>query len=164
MALISDGSTVSETPKSESETHRSESTNAFEYNNFIVGTIGVHTLFEGRAFGGATAHLGGRVNNRGFGVLGSYEGGGVEIEGIDATVHMVNLSVAFSYKLRNSTILVSVGGTGGHISLDDYDEAGAGYGIASSFSYLYQPDNKFTLMLQARKQGKGIMLSAGVGF
>lgn len=114
--------------------------------------------------GGVTAHLGGRVKNRGFGILGSYEAGIVEVLGYEMTAQIVNISAAGSYKLGNSTILISLGITGGYLSLEDFDEGATGYGIASSFSYLYQPDNKFTLMLQARKQGKGIMLSAGVGF
>lgn len=147
-----------------SQTSKSESADTFRSNNFIVGTIGLHTLFEGRAFGGITAHLGGGRETKGFGILGSYEGGNVDVLGYDATIHILNLSAAFSYRFGDSSILVAIGVTGGSISLDDYDEEESGSGFSSSFSYLYQPDNKFTFMLQGRRQGKGIMLLAGVGF
>ena len=147
-----------------SEDSKSESPNTLTYNNFIVGTIGLHTLFGGRAFGGLTGHLGGRVENKGFGILSSYEIGQIESEGFEITAQVINISAAASYKLGDATILVALGGTGGSLSLDDFDIEGEFYGITSSFSYLYQPDNKFTLMLQGRLQGKGIMLSAGIGF
>lgn len=144
---------------------QSEKPNTIKYNDFFLGTIGLHTLFEGTAFGGLTAYLGGRKTSKGFGVLGSYEVGALDIAGYDTLIQIVNISLSFSYKIGKSTILSSAGVTYVRGSAIDYDDMEVEVGGATaSISYLYQPDNRFTLMVQGRLQGRGIMLSAGVGF
>ena len=146
-----------------SETPKSENNNSIKWNPFLLGTIGFHSL-DGEAYGGLTGYLGGYKTSKGFGILGSYEVGGTDILGYDATVHILNVSASFPYKFGNSTILLSIGATFGFVYLEDFNLGKEGRGRTVSITYLYQPDSKFTLMLQGRRQGKGIMFSAGVGF
>ena len=142
---------------------QSKNDNSIKWNPFLLGTIGFHTL-DGTAFGGLTGYLGGYKTTYGFGLLGSYEVGGTDILGYDVTMQILNISASFSYKLGNSTVILSSGATFGFFSIESLDIGREDSGRTTSITYLYQPNNKFTLMVQGRIQGKGIMFSAGVGF
>ena len=144
------------------ETQSAQKSN-INWNPFLLGTIGVHTR-GGNAFGGLTAYIGGYGKRQGFGILGSYEIGRTTELGIDLTGHIGNVSVAFSYKIGKSTVLLAGGITAGYVTADDFDIGVARSGVSSSITYLYQPDNVFTFMIQGRRQGQGLMFSAGVGF
>lgn len=151
----------SETPKSERGViHNLKTLIPFKHDAFFLGTIGLHTSFEGTAFGGLTAYLGGRKTSKGFGILGSY-GAGV---GYDTRIQIMNISASFSYKIGKSTILLSGGFSHVHFYDNMYviDEEESGSIV--SITYLYRPGNRFTLIAQGRLQSRGIMLSTGVGF
>ena len=87
---------------------KSAQPNTINWNPFFLGTLGVHTL-DGIAFGGLTGYIGGYGVRKGFGILGSYEIGRTTTLGFDTTVHIGNVSAAFSYKLGRSTIFFSCG-------------------------------------------------------
>lgn len=135
----------------------------FRWDDFFLGTLGVHTL-DGIGFGGMTGFIGASGGTKGFGLLGSYEVGSADVLGYDATVRLMNLSGAFTYRIQKSLFLLSYGVAGGGVEIEDFDIEEFGSGTTFSITYVYETGSVFNFMAQARRQGQGLMLSAGVGF
>ena len=138
--------------------------NSIKYDDFFLGTIGFHSI-EGIAFGGLTAYLGGYKTRKGFGVLGSYEVGAKTEGGYTLRAQIFNLSLSFTYKLGRSTIHLSGGYSGVRGTVSEVKGFREVYhGSSYSITYVFRPDINLIFMGQARLQGQGIMISAGVGF
>ncbi len=145
--------------------------NTTEYESFFTGTYSLYTFsghradggFEGTTFGGFTAYWdwGGHTNSIGFGILGSY---GVGLPETNPNIQIANISPSFSYSIgKLITILASIGFTYVRIpytiryyygdGYNDYHEGTDydGYTCPTvSMSYLYQPTNRFRLMVQGQ--------------
>lgn len=135
-----------------------ENSNTIQYNAFFLGTSSLYTFFQGTVYGGFTAYLGGHKTSKGFGILSSYGVGGSNIDGYDTRIQIANISPSFSYKIGKSTVLSSVGVTYVHASATDYDVTEVEVGNPTvSLSYLYQPNNLFTLMVQGQLQSRGVV-------
>ena len=133
----------------------------YALDGFLLGSLGVHTA-DGNAFTGLTGYLGGRKGNKGFGVLGSYEVGAVSAYGEDIRLQLINVYFSGSYRIGQSIILLSYGGSHLIATLDEDKDERSGDVMAITYAYNY--DSRFVFMGQVRVQGKGLMLSAGVGF
>ena len=133
----------------------------FKTSGFFVGTLGYYTYNE-TPFGGLTGYVGVSRNNRGVGVMGSWEVGNTTFEGYDAQLQFTNFYFSASYKIDRSTFMVSRGFSTVKGSLEEFEISRSGY--ATAITLIYETGSVFTLMGQARLQGQGIMLTAGVGF
>ena len=133
----------------------------YALDGFLLGSLGVHTA-DGNAFTGLTGYFGGRKGSKGFGVLGSYEVGAVSAYGEDIRLQLINVYFSGSYRIGKSLILLSYGGSHLIATLDEDKDERSGDVMAITYAYNY--DSRFVFMGQVRVQGKGLMLSAGVGF
>ena len=132
--------------------------NTIKYDGFFLVTSSLYTFFQGTVYGGFTAYLGGHKTSKGFGILSSYGVGGSNIAGYETNIQIANISPSFSYKIGKSTILSSIGVTYVHASATDYDVTEVEVGNPTlSISYLYQPNNLFTLMVQGQLQSRGVV-------
>ena len=135
----------------------------FKWDYFLLGTLGLHTS-DGNAFTGITGYVGGGKTNKGFGVLGSYEVGSVDSYGYDVRLQLINVYLTGSYKIGNSTIFLSYGVSNLIASVEEEEERVEKSGDVVAITYTYDHNNRFIFMGQVRAQGRGLMLSAGVGF
>lgn len=90
------------------------------------GTHGYYTYNEA-PFGGFTDYVGVSRNNRGLGVMGSYEVGNTTFEGYD--VH-TNFYFSAPLKLENKTFMVSKGLTTTKGSPEEFEVSRSGYATA----------------------------------
>ena len=135
---------------------------SYQWGGFFLGTLGVHTV-EGTAFGGLTAYYGGSKNNKGLGIMGSYEVGSRTVYGYDMRLQIVNVYFSATYTLGQSTFIASQGVSTVIASIEN--ERKDFSGNTTAISYVFHPKGKrFIFFGQARLQGQGLMLSAGVGF
>ena len=132
----------------------------FKTTGFGMLTVGYYTLNE-LGFGGLTGYLGVTRGNRGVGVMGSYEGTNTTFEGYDVEFEFANFYLSASLKLGRSTLMVSQGVSTAKGSLEEFEVSRSGY--VSAITFIRQA-GMFKFMGQARLQGRGIMLTAGVGF
>ena len=133
----------------------------YKWDGFFLGTLGVHTV-DGTAFGGLTGFYGGSKNNTGLGLMGSYEVGGKTVYGYDLRLQIVNVYFSATYKLGRSTFIASRGVSTVIASVGKEREDFSGN--TTAIAYVFDPDSRFVFFGQARLQGQGLMLSAGVGF
>ena len=134
----------------------------FKWDYFLLGTLGLHTS-DGNAFTGLTGYVGGGETNKGFGVLGSYEVGSVDSYGYDVRLQLINVYLTGSYKMgKSSTFFLSYGVSNLIASVEEERVEKSGDIVA--ITYTYDHNNRFLFMGQVRAQGRGLMLSAGVGF
>ena len=134
--------------------------NTLKTDNFLTGTLGVHTL-TGTAFVGGAGFFGVRRTNTGLGFLGSYESGKYSEEGLTANFRIINGHIALYYRLGRSMFIGSYGFNG--VTGSAGGEKGDSIGDTFAITYVFKP-GRFDLMCQGRLQGQGLMLSAGVGF
>ena len=140
----------------------SESAKAeFKPGVFALGTLSYYTYNE-VAFGGVTGYVGVSRNNRGLGVMGSYEVGNTTFEGYNAQLEFTNFYFSASRKIGRYTFMVSQGFSTVKGSLEEFELNRSGY--ATAITLIYDTGSIFKFMGQARLQGQGIMLTAGVGF
>ena len=133
----------------------------YEWDGFFLGTLGVHTA-NGMAFGGLQAFIGAAKTNLGYGIMGSYEVGGTTVEGYDIRLQIANAYFSVTYKMGRATIMASQGVSTVIASAEGEREDRSL--STTAITFLYQPDPRFHFMGQARLQGQGLMLTAGVGF
>ncbi|MXV76074.1 hypothetical protein F4Z99_17600 [Candidatus Poribacteria bacterium] len=133
----------------------------FKTSGFFLGTLGYYTFNE-TAFGGLTGYVGVSRNNRGLGVMGSYEVGNTTFEGYDVQIQFTNFYFSASLKLGSTTLMVSEGFTTTKGSLEEFEVSRSGY--ATAITLIYDRGSRIKFMGQVRIQGEGIMLTAGVGF
>ena len=133
----------------------------FKTSGFFVGPLGYYTYNE-TPFGGFTGYVGVSRNNRGLGVMGSYEVGNTTFEGYDVQIQFTNFYFSASLKLGNTTFMVSEGFTTVKGALEEFEISRSGY--ATAITLIYDRGSRIKFMGQARLQGEGIMLTAGVGF
>ena len=132
----------------------------FKPSGFALGTLSYYTYNE-VGFGGVTGYVGVSRNNRGLGVMGSYEVGNTTFEGYDAQLEFTNFYFSASRKIGRYTFMVSQGFSTVKGSLEEFELSRSGY--ATAITLLYDT-GIIKFMGQARLQGEGIMLTAGVGF
>ena len=133
----------------------------FKTSGFFAGTLGYYTYNE-TPFGGFTGYVGISRNNRGLGVTGSYEIGNTTFEGYDVQIQFTNFYFSASLTLENTTFMVSQGFTTAKGSLAEFEVSRSGY--ATAITLIYDTGSILKFMGQARLQGEGMMLTAGVGF
>ena len=134
---------------------------ALKWDGFFLGTLGVHTA-NNIPFGGVSGYFGVDTNGRGLGVLSSYALGGTTIQGNDIQFQVANFSFAVKYRIGRSAFIVSQGIVTANASLEDLRESIRDYSTA--LSVLVNPKSRLLFFGQARLQGQGIMLTAGIGF
>ena len=132
----------------------------FRTTGFGMLTASYYTLNE-LGFGGLTGYLGVTRGNRGIGVMGSYEGTNTTFEGYDVEIELTSVFISLSLKLGRSTLMISEGFATAKGSLEEFEASRSGYVTAITF---IRQTGIFKIMGQARLQGNGIMLTAGVGF
>ena len=132
----------------------------FKTSGFVLATAGYYTLNE-LGFGGVAGYVGVLRNNRGLGVMGSYEVANTTFEGYDVEIEFTNFYLSASLKLGRSTLIISQGFTTAKGSLEEFEVSRSGYVTAITF---IRQAGIFKFMGQARIQGDGLMLTAGVGF
>ncbi len=139
----------------------SEAEAQYKWSGFFVGTLGMHTSTE-IAFAGLTGYYGGSMGNKGLGIMGSYEVGGETIDGYDLRFRVVNVYFSATYILGRSMFVVSQGVSTviGTVAEERKDYSTS----TTAISYVFNTGSPFVLFGQARLQGRGLMLSAGVGF
>lgn len=94
--------------------------------------------------------------------MGSYEVGNTTFDGYDVQIQFTNFYFSASLKLGNTTFMVSEGFTTVKGSLEEFEISHSGY--ATTITLIYDRGSRIKFMGQARLQGEGIMLTAGVGF
>ena len=82
--------------------------------------------------------------------------------GFDTKFQIINVYFSASYKLGRSMFIVSQGFTNVIASIEEARASRTG--SASAISYVFNTGSRFVFCGQARLQGRGLMLSAGVGF
>ena len=132
----------------------------FKPSVFALGTLSYYTYNE-VGFGGVTGYVGVSRNNRGLGVMGSYEVGNTTFEGYKAQLEYTNFYFSASRKIGRYTFMVSQGFSTVKGSLEEFELSRSGY--ATAITLIYET-GIIKFMGQARLQGQGIMLTAGVGF
>ena len=94
--------------------------------------------------------------------MGSYEVGGKTVYGYDLRLQIINVYFSATYKLGRSTFIASRGVSTVIASVGKEREDFSGN--TTAIAYVFDPDSRFVFFGQARLQGQGLMLSAGVGF
>ena len=94
--------------------------------------------------------------------MGSHEVGNTTFEGYDVQIQFTNFYFSASLKLENTTFMVSQGFTTAKGSLEGFKVSRSGY--ATAITLIYDTGYIIKFMGQARLQGEGIMLTAGIGF
>ena len=117
---------------------------------------------DGTAFGGLTGFFGGSKNNSGLGILGSYEVGRKVVVGFDTKFQILNVYFSATYRLGRSMFIVSQGFTNVIVSIEEVRASRSG--SATAISHVFNTGSRFVFFGQARIQGRGLTLSAGVGF
>ena len=133
----------------------------YKYDGFYLVTLGVHTS-DGVAFNGLTGYAGGSKNNKGLGILGSYESGSRTVYGYPMRIQIANVYFTALYKLGRSKFFISQGVSTVIYTIGKEREDRSL--STTAISYVFDPGKWFYLFAQARLQGQGLMLSAGVGF
>ena len=138
--------------------------NFIKFDRFSHGTIGIHSV-DWIPYRGLTGYFGGYKNRIGFGVLGSYEVGAKDKHDHIFHNRILNLSLSLSYRFMKSSIYLSGGYSVIRRTFDIIDSSSMFYhNPITSITYVSRNYKHFLFMGQARIQGQGIMLSAGVGF
>lgn len=147
-----------------SEAPEPSNPNSIKFDRFSHGTIGIDSI-EWMFYRGLTNYVGLYKNRTGLGILASYEVGAKDKGSYIFHNRILNVSLSFSRRFGKSSIYLSGGYSVIRRNVDIIESFPVIYhNPIASITYVSRHEQFWLIMGQVRIQGKGIMISAGVGF
>ena len=138
--------------------------NSIKFDRFSHGTIGIDSI-EWIPYRGLTSYVGLYKNRTGLGILASYEVGAKDKGNYIFHNRILNISLSFSRGFGTSSIYLSGGYSVIRRNVDIIESFPLIYhNPIASITYVSRREQFWLFMGQVRIQGKGIMISVGIGF